>query len=264
MTSFRLMALGRILTGVSIAGIGLTHFLLPGFRSILAPLPPATVWPWAGYLTGAVLTGAGFAIALNKVTTVLSLGLALFLFLFLVLGHFPVRIKNHPEILAYWTDSVKLLGMIGGVMILSMTTQVSESSRPTSRLQNISQTGKYFFSIMLLVFGIDHFIYVSHVHKMIPSWIPFPVFWTYFTGLALIGSGISIVIKKAMIKIQILLAVMLLSWLIILHIPSILQNPFGDGALFISSLLCMQACGVALLLVATDMRTSLTHANTNH
>ena len=52
--------------------------------------------------------------------------------------------------------------------------------------------GRIFFSIMLIVFGIDHFLYTEGVAKLVPGWIPGPVFWTYFGAVALIGSGVCI------------------------------------------------------------------------
>ena len=55
--------------------------------------------------------------------------------------------------------------------------------------------GRIFFSIMMIVFGYDHFLYTQFVATLVPDWIPWHVFWTYFAGVALMGSGICIMFK---------------------------------------------------------------------
>jgi hypothetical protein len=47
-----------------------------------------------------------------------------------------------------------------------------------------------------------------------------PSFWTYFAGVALIGSGIAIILKFRIELIGDLLGIMILLWFII-HIPGV-------------------------------------------
>jgi uncharacterized membrane protein YphA (DoxX/SURF4 family) len=106
---------------------------------------------------------------------------------------------------------------------------------------------------MLIVFGIDHFIYVNFVSGLVPKWIPFPIFWTYLTGIALLGSGISILINfKTKIIFQ-LAAIMLFVWLVTIHIPLAIRFPnWNDGENIIGSFQCLAFTGIALLIAATS------------
>ena len=55
--------------------------------------------------------------------------------------------------------------------------------------------GKIFFSITMISFGIDHFLYTGFVATLVPSWFADHNFWAYFAGVALIGSGVAIILE---------------------------------------------------------------------
>lgn len=240
--------IGRSFFGIGIAGIGLIHFVLPGLRPIMAPLPPEMVWSGFGYAVGAVLTLAGLAILLNRKPRTTSLFLGVLLLLFFGFGHLPNRLTHHPELLGYWTDALKLISLAGGAFTLAAISGSIELGRTSIKLISVASYGKYLYALMLVLFGIDHFLYADLVKSMVPGWIPAPLFWTYGTGLALIGSGLSIVIGFRVSLIALLLAIMLLLWLVMLHLPATLKYPLGNGDLLISSLECLAFSGIALLV----------------
>src|SRR4029077_5182470 len=88
--------------------------------------------------------------------------------------------------------------------------------------------GAILFVIPIISFGILHLLYAKDVSTMVPSWIPFPLFWTYFAGIALIGSGIAIILKIRPWSIAALLGTMILIWFVILHIPRVIHAPVAD------------------------------------
>jgi uncharacterized membrane protein len=45
---------------------------------------------------------------------------------------------------------------------------------------------------MLLLFGIGHFLSGPAISALVPKYIPWPLFWTYLGGVALVGSALSI------------------------------------------------------------------------
>jgi uncharacterized membrane protein len=229
-------------------GIGLIHFVLPGLRPIMAPIPPESVWSVFGYAVGAVLTLAGMVILLNRKPQKTALFLGTFLLLFFAFGHLPNRLIHHPELLGYWTDAIKLIALTGGAFALAVTSGRTELGGTPGKLDNVIAYGKYLYALMLVLFGIDHFLYADLVKSMVPGWIPGALFWAYATGLALIGSGLSIITSFRESIILLLLAIMLLLWLVMLHLPATLKYPLGNGNLVISSLECLAFSGTALLL----------------
>ena len=92
-------------------------------------------------------------------------------------------------------------------------------------LEKFIPAGPIFFSVMMIVFGIDHFLYTDFVATLVPSWIPGHVFWTYFAGIALIGSGLGILFKIKLFQVAWLTSWMLFLWLLVLHIPRAIADP---------------------------------------
>ena len=44
----------------------------------------------------------------------------------------------------------------------------------------------------MIIFGAQHFMYAAFIATLIPAWIPFHLFWVYFTGTGFIIAGLSI------------------------------------------------------------------------
>ncbi|MGC3943109.1 MAG: hypothetical protein QM762_00995 [Chryseolinea sp.] len=79
--------------------------------------------------------------------------------------------------------------------------------------------------LFLVIGGIQHFIFADFVKFLVPSWIPFNVFWTYFAGVALIGTGLSLLIDVRIKTIAQLGGYMVFAWFLVLHIPRGIADP---------------------------------------
>ena len=119
----------------------------------------------------------------------------------------------------------------------------------------VADYGKYLFAFMLVMFGLAHFVNADFVKTIVPGWIPGNLFWTYLTGVALMGAGLSIFINVRVRQIMSLLATMLFIWLLVVHLPSTIEyplydpvKPFLDGNRAISSLQCLAFCGIAIVV----------------
>jgi uncharacterized membrane protein YphA (DoxX/SURF4 family) len=253
-----LKSIGKIFYGLGIAGIGGLHFVYAGFRPVIIPIPPEATHNlnFLVYLTGGVLGLSGLCIAVGVKVKPISLFLGVFLLLFLILGHLPNRLTNRPDILGAWTDALKILALSGGAFVISNLHPNEKSNGFIGFIERLALYGKYFFGVMLIIFGIDHFVYIEFVKPLVPSWIPGPLFWSYFAGVALIGAGLAILLNFKPAVISILLATMLFIWLIILHIPRALVAPATDnGNEWTSVFECLAFCGMAILYPYPQKRT---------
>jgi len=87
--------------------------------------------------------------------------------------------------------------------------------------------GPLFFAIPMAVFGADHFIAPRSVTTLVPSWIPWHLFWVYFVGVALIASALSIVANQHSVLAATLLSAMLASFVLLISVPKLVASP-GD------------------------------------
>lgn len=246
---------GKIFYGLSIAAIGVLQFVFPWFRPVLLPIPAESTQglTWLVYLTGAALVVVGMYIATGRQIKEVALALGWALLLFFVFGHLPNRLLNHPSMLGAWTDAFKLLALSGGAFMIARIFPGHNRTGIWQSLYKITPYGRYFFGIMLFLFGIDHFLYLDFVKTLVPAWIPGPVFWTYFSGVALMGGGLAMILNFKPAPISLLLAGMLFLWLILLHIPRALIAPMTDnGNEWTSVFQCLAFTGMALLWPYTN------------
>src|SRR5436190_2527162 len=222
-----LLWLGRCFFGIGIIGIGVQQFIYSAFRPFLLEywsptFPGLSTW---AYIAGAILIIAGILIIFGKNGRNVSLGLAIFFLLLFICFHVYYQLFLSPNdfSLGAWTNPLKELAFAGGALIIA----VSFSGRSSATDRSLLLLGRIFFSIMLIAFGIDHFLYKEFVATIVPNCIPGHMFWTYFAGTALIGSGICIMFRIMIHKISILLGLMLFIWFVILHIPRAIADPNG-------------------------------------
>lgn len=88
---------------------------------------------------------------------------------------------------------------------------------------------KNVFALIMGIYGIQHFMYAAFVASMIPGWIPFHLFWAYFTGIALIAAAVSMVINLKAKLACLLLGVMLWMFILIIHSPILIGSHFAAG-----------------------------------
>jgi uncharacterized membrane protein len=201
-----LIRTGRCFYGAGIAGIGIQQFIYSGFRPVILPywpswMPGFTIW---AYAVGAALAIAGAVISFITNARLLSIALGISFFLMFLCFHVYYQLflspyDFHP---GSWTDALKELTLSGGAFVMAVS-----FSGGSNKLLLIS--GRTFFSIMLIAFGMDHFLYTEFVATLVPNWIPGHIFWTYFGAIALIGSGICILLKIRTRLVALLLAIML-------------------------------------------------------
>jgi len=110
------------------------------------------------------------------------------------------------------------------ILAIGIFTDSKEVSRAHGT-DKIVTLGSLFFAVPMAVFAAQHFTEAKAVATLVPSWIPGRLFWTYFVGTALVAASLSIIVKIQARLAAILLAVMLILFELLLHVPYIIANP---------------------------------------
>jgi hypothetical protein len=123
---------------------------------------------------------------------------------------------------AIWTvrtGSFELLAIGGAALTLAGTLPVEERySQPwTSALDWLIKSGRFIFAIALVVFGLDHFLFLRFVASLVPPWILWHLFWAFFFGCAFMAAGVSIATKWMGEWGATLIGTMFLLWFFVLH-----------------------------------------------
>lgn len=86
-------------------------------------------------------------------------------------------------------------------------------------IEKIITTGRYLFPLSFLLYVGLHFGNPVVGASFVPSWLPFPVFWNYFTGVLILLFIISCLLRKYDKLASILMALYVLLMIFLVHIP---------------------------------------------
>jgi len=82
-----------------------------------------------------------------------------------------------------------------------------------------------FLAPPLAAFGAEHLTIAKFIATMVPTWIPWHMFWAYFVGCSLIAAALSIASNVQMRLACTLLGLMFFVFVATMHIPGIIANP---------------------------------------
>lgn len=244
---------GRIFYSIAITSMGILTIYYKDFPYML--IPPEHSWitnhVLLTYFFGALLILCGACIAFEKKTRTISLllgSILLLIFCFYFIPYEFIATSNYMH-LVEWENAEKELALSAGAFIVAGIYSRKDEKSPGRFLRKLISLGPIFFSITIISFGILHFLYTKEASTLVPSWISNPMFWTYFAGTALIGSGLGIILKIKRRQAAILLGTMIFTWFIILHIPRVIVAPATDiGDEITSALLALAYSGIAFVI----------------
>jgi uncharacterized membrane protein YphA (DoxX/SURF4 family) len=252
--------IGRIFYGVSIAALGFQTMYNRDFPYMLIPPRHSGILELVilTYISGALLILAGASIVFEKGTRPISLLLGsvlLMIFCFYFIPYEIMATSNYMH-LGEWDNAEKELALSSGAFIIAGCYSVKNENPFFRFLGKLVPSGTILFCITIISFGIDHFLYAKEVAEYIPSWVSYPMFWAYFAGVALLGSGIAILLKIKLRLAAILLGTMIFIWFIILHIPKVISAPAVQmSGEVTSAFLALAYSGIAFVIAGTHKTT---------
>jgi uncharacterized membrane protein len=83
----------------------------------------------------------------------------------------------------------------------------------------------------MAVFAADHFVTARFVAGIIPSWIPWRLFWAYFVGVGLFAGALSLATTIRWRWAAALFALMFLIFELTMHIPNLVAVPHSKARL---------------------------------
>jgi uncharacterized membrane protein len=241
----------RAFYGIAFIGYGIVQFIFKDIRNVF--IPP---WPAArvdaetpAYIIATLFIIAGIIILMNRRVKQTALAVGVVLLLLVLFWHLPYMLLIHPykHHLGVWAELHKALALSGGAFVIAGSRDELQSRK--AWVEKIIPFGGIFFSITMICFGIDHLLYTEGISTLVPSWIPGKMFWTYFTAIALICSGIAIILRFKLSVTAMLLGTMIFIWFLILHIPRAIADPVSNDGNEIASMFDSLAfSGIAFLI----------------
>jgi uncharacterized membrane protein len=87
----------------------------------------------------------------------------------------------------------------------------------------IARLAVYLLGIVMLIFGIYHFLNPQQLLIYVPEFIPGGILWVYFVGVAFILAAICLFINRMVAVAGYLLAGLLIIFILTVHLPNYLH-----------------------------------------
>jgi putative oxidoreductase len=91
----------------------------------------------------------------------------------------------------------------------------------------ISRIAIYILAIVMLAFGVYHFLHPKNLMVYVPSYIPGGLVWVYIVGIAFILAAIAFIINRQARLAGYLLAALLFIFVLTIHLPNYMNA--GDA-----------------------------------
>jgi len=89
----------------------------------------------------------------------------------------------------------------------------------------LPRLGEFFMALLLFYSASMHYKYAGYVATVLqPPWIPWRLFWAYFTGLGMLAAGVSFVLHRQTRLAAILLTVLFFLYVALIHAPSLIRG----------------------------------------
>ena len=246
---------GRVLIAIAMTGFAVQHFIykgiIEGVEILPRWLPGHVIW---AYAVGTFLILASICIVTERFGRLAATLLADMFLLTLIFRIGPTIAAIVPD-LRERTRAFETLTMCGGCFVLAATIPGIDlrSPRWAGAIRTAGEVGRIFFALSMAVFGWSHLLIPAFIASLIPSWIPWHIFWVYATAFIFFAAAISIAVKRFTRITASMLGLMFFSWVIVLHGPRVaaaLHNGDEWNSLFVA----LAISGFALIFVGSSRR----------
>jgi uncharacterized membrane protein len=206
-----------VLYGLGAMALGIIGLAFGDFALQWQPVPKDLPGHHAlALLSGGLLLALGAGVIWSRTARPASAALGL-VYLVWVALHGPEAVSA-PARVASWLGLAETLSLAaGGLALFAMS-----GKQPNARLRLAS---RLIYGLCPLVFGLSHFAYADFTSKMVPGWIPYPLFWAYATGTGHLAAGVAILFGVGSRPAATLLTAMMGCFVVMLHIPRVMAAP---------------------------------------
>ncbi|OQP64176.1 hypothetical protein A3860_22485 [Niastella vici] len=163
--------------------------------------------PVMAYVAGILLLLCIALVIWNKYTSQALITIAAIIFLCATTRH----------VFAVWKDPIngfKTLWLIGAALLILSEVEYYRKYQRHILFANVIVLFMFFYHC-----AVAHFQYAASIQYLIPSYIPFRLFFTWLAGICLLFAGIGLLTSKFQQPAALLSGIQITGWFLLLHLP---------------------------------------------
>jgi uncharacterized membrane protein len=189
----RIASVGHAVFAATMIALGIVGLIQGNFASIWDPVPDGV--PARGvlvYLSAFISLASGIGLLWQR--TAASAARVLFAWLLLWFLLFRLlQIIMAPTMEHFWPGFETVVIVAGAwVLYVWFATDWDRQRLGFAAGDKGLCVARVLYGLALIFFGLGHFIYLKNTVSLVPGWLPWHVFWAYFTGCAFITAGVAV------------------------------------------------------------------------
>jgi hypothetical protein len=215
---------------IAISALGILHLLTSNFQNTRPDADTSTVYAFLEFFlwSGLIVLSIGIFLSTRPHVPAKLMGSLMFIWIFI--RHIPLLISDLTNP-AEWNFTCMAFAICAGAFIVAGSCRgllyTERKFSGSIRFLPVVRLGQILLGAALLILGFQHLYYGEFISSMIPFWIPLKIWCTWITGIALMLGGTSFLFNLKISPASFALSMMILSWIIMLHLPRIISRP-GD------------------------------------
>ena len=223
--------LSQLVFAVTLVALGAIGLVKGDFVQTWQPVPKFVPARTAvAYLCALVLLAAGLGLLWRRTAALAARALLGYLALWFLLVRLPYTLLAFG-VGAWWSDSQAAV-MLAAAWVLSVGLASDLDRRRFAFVAGDGglRVARVLYGLALIPFGLAHFLYLGNTAPVVPGWLLFPVFWSYFTGSAFIAAGVAVVVGVLARLAAALAALQIWMFLVLVWLPVLAKgniSPFN-------------------------------------
>jgi uncharacterized membrane protein len=178
-----------VLIGLGILGLVKGDFA-PGWQPVPASMPGRQL---LAYLCALICIACGLGVLWRRTAALAARVLFAWLLAWLLLLRLPWLLVSFTVDIWWSASSTAIVTATTWVLYISLASDWDKQRFGFFTGDKGLRIARALFGLGLIPIGLAHFLYLEATAPLVPAWLQWPVFWSYFTGGGFIAAGLAMI-----------------------------------------------------------------------